>query len=111
MYNFEEPCLEELLPNLCYSIKCHDDNYPISPIMKPKGQAGVMTIWKTEINRLVTTCNDGSTRCLLVKLRNAASPVHLLNTYMPMAENNLAYEATLDEITEILHKNPHGKFV
>ena len=112
MYNYEEPLINELLPNLHYNMKCTDDNDPITPCMKPRGKGGVITIWKPTVDKLITPLNDGSTRCVLVKVENHPKPIYIVNTYMPTDGSPDSYPEALDQVYEINKKyGDHGEII
>lgn len=103
LYAFEETSIKELFPNCSYHLKCIDDKNPISPWCKPKGEAGVITLWKEELDQHITALADGSSRCVLVKI-GTANPTFLLNTYMPATGSKDSYLDVLDEVYEINKK-------
>ena len=103
LYSFEEEFLKELLPGLHFHIKCVDDAYPIGPLMKPKGTAGVAIIWNSNINSLITPLQDGSHRCMLVQVGDMP-PTFILNTYMPTNGSSDDYGDVLDEVHVIYEK-------
>ena len=103
LYRYEEPLLEEMLSEFHFSLKCVDDEDPISPTMKGKGMHGTATIWNDKVNNLITPHEDGSHRCLLTQVGDA-HPIFLLNTYMPTSGHTDDYKAVLDEVAVIYEK-------
>jgi len=114
MHRFEVPLLDELFPNLSYHIKCCDDDHPLPPLHRPRGTAGVATLWKKEHDQNIHQMPDGSKRVLVIKIKASQQDVTLINTYMP-AEGTLdkttSYEEVLDEVHEIIQNSQNTKII
>ena len=113
MFSFEENMLKALIPNICYHIKCSDDKRPVNPTLKPRGQGGVLTLWKPEMECLVTPLPDGSERNVLIQIGSTKEgATYLLNSYMPTEGSLAKYVEVLDEVYEIqLKHSPNGRFI
>ena len=112
MFRFEEPLLKNLLQGYSYHAKCSDDDDPISPLMKPKGEAGVITIWKPSLDPYISTMPDGSSRCVVIKVSTQHKATFVLNTYMPTAGADEKYRAMLDEMYELNQAlSPDGNII
>ena len=104
----------DLSSSHCAAIKCFDDDDPVLPTHKPKGQAGVATLWKKEIDRFITILPDGSPRTQVIQISTTETPITLINTYMPTAgcqDKSIDYSSVLDEVYEITHKYLHSSIV
>ena len=112
LYNFEASTAKEYLQGVQCHTKCVDDDDPITPLFKPKGNAGVMTIWKEEMNEIVTTLPDGSSRVIVTQVGLGSKPVFIINSYMPTEGSPTRYAELLDEIFEITEMlQPKGSVV
>ena len=106
LYAFEENMLRCLLGDkYLYTMKCIDDQNPINPSLKPRGQGGVLTLWKPEIDHLITPLDDGAERNLAIMVGTESHGTVLLNSYMPTAGSQDCYAQVLDEVHEILEKH------
>ena len=105
LYQFELEDLNELLPGCKWAAKAVDEQEPILPIHKPRGRAGVVTIWKDSLDSYIEKHTDGSHRIQVVTI-NAAPPICLINVYMPTqnGSHTNVYASTLDEIHVIMDK-------
>ena len=104
LYNFEEPLLKQLIPHVCYHLKCVDDDDPISPLLKPKGVAGVLTMWNPKIDHMITAIADGSPRCAVIQIGSGVKPTFLINSYLP-TEGTPDYYRQESMSSTKLHKN------
>ena len=104
LFNYEVPTVQELFKGYHYHIKCSDDEDPVSPVCRAKGNGGVLTIWKESVNHNVTPLQDGSTRCLVTQIGPNTSPVYIVNAYMPTEGSQVPYSEILDEVFEIMEK-------
>jgi exonuclease III len=104
MYNYELSTVNKYFQEAEYQIKCVDDESPISPLFRQKGNAGVMTLWHKEKDQHIIPLIDGSSRVIVTQLGVTANPVFLINTYMPTAGSANQYNIILDEVHEIIQK-------
>ena len=49
LLDFEQNYIHDTMDTHDYSIKCVDMNDPYTPKLRPRGHAGVATLWKKEI--------------------------------------------------------------
>ena len=105
LFDYETPTLAEILPGYNFQVKCVDSGNPISPAGRPKGAAGVMTIWRHEIDNLVTPLPDGSNRLLATQIGDDKQhAIIIINTYMPTDGSKDSYNSILDEVFEVFEK-------
>ncbi len=89
------------------TMKCTDDNEPLTETYKPRGKAGVAIIWKKSMSTSVIPLPDGGTRVQAIQTSTADGPITLINTYLPSSgsqNSDDTYEETLDEVHEIYEK-------
>lgn len=94
-------------PNLCYTIKCYDDDNPVAPTHRPRGYAGVAIIWQKEIAEAVKVLPDGSSRLVAIQVQTEKGPIVIINTYMPSEgslDTSCSYSSLLDEVYEVTRK-------
>lgn len=104
LFNFEIPDIGSLLQGYNFQVKCIDDDAPIAPLMRPRGNAGVITVWSRDIDHLVTPLTDGSDRLVVSKIGNEEKAVIVINAYMPTDGSKVSYDEMLDEVFEIIEK-------
>ena len=105
LYQFELDEITSFFPNHRWAARAVDEKDPILPTHKPRGKAGVLTIWKEGIDNMVQTEIDGSPRTLVVTIKCQEKDVCLINTYMPTYTGSCdEYAKMLDEIYEIGQK-------
>jgi exonuclease III len=107
LYNFEKGLIENLIPDCRYAIKCSDDYDHIPHMHKPKGVAGVATIWRADVDHAITELGDGGTRVLAIQASTTQGTITLINTYLPANgshDSEADYPGTLDEVNEISEK-------
>ena len=107
LYTFEKSYLRKLFPSCNFAMKCSDENSPVSQMCKPKGVAGVATIWKADIDYAVQELPDGGSRVLAIQISTGTGPVTVINTYMPaLGSHDLEadYQDILDEVNEVTLK-------
>ena len=83
-----------------------DEKNPISSKIRPKGNGGVAILWHKDLSDIVTPLPDGSERTIAIHIKTTATPVVLINTYMPAntSRSGTPYEAILDEVYTISNK-------
>ena len=106
-FNYQKKMIQDLLPNHCWTIKCVDDEEPISPLYRPSGYGGVACIWSHELDGSIEVLPDGSDRVVALQIKHNKGSLILINSYMPTAgtHTNATYEGVTDEIYEILQKH------
>lgn len=106
LYRFEASTLFSLFPDCEGVIKCFDDHDPMPLRVRPRGNAGVATLWNKSVSQCITELPDGSERVLAIRINTSSSPIILLNTYMPTIGtlSGDSYSGVLDEIYEIISK-------
>ncbi len=105
LHNYEKHTIQSIVPNTSYTIKCYDDDNPISNIQRTRGMAGV-AIWSKDVDHLVKPLHDGSSRLVAVQLQTSP-PLTIINTYMPTEgshDSSCTYEEILDEVHVTLEK-------
>ena len=105
LLNYESHLIDEIFPDCNYSIKCVDDGHPDLPMQRRRGSAGVVTLWKRNMDQWMEAIPDGSDRILAVIVSSSERPLLIINSYMPtMGSKDPDYGDTLDEIHELLAK-------
>jgi hypothetical protein len=106
LFSFESKMLYNLFPTMDIQIKCVDDSNPISSMHRPRGTAGVATLWPKSISKSITPLVDGSDRVAAIKVHTVQGPLIVINTYMPASgtRSGVDYNSVLDEVLEISRK-------
>ena len=80
---------------------------PVAPTHRPRGYAGIATIWKKAIDSSIEVLPDGSTRLQAIKISTKDYAITLINTYMPTEgslDASCTYGSLLDEVFEVTMK-------
>ena len=107
LYGFESVIAKQVFDNSNYHIKCVDDLDPFPPIQPPRGRAGTAILWNKPLYNCITTLPDGSDRVIAVEIDVKPRKICLINVYLPTrgsADCDIAFQATLDEVHEIMEK-------
>ena len=107
LYRFETVIAQQVFDNSNYHIKCVDDLDPLPPIQPPRGRAGTAILWSKSLNNRITPLPDGSDRVIAVEIDVKPRKICLINVYLPTrgsADCDIAFQATLDEVHEIMEK-------
>lgn len=106
LFQFEAHMIYSLFPSCDGAIKCIDDRDPVPLRLRPKGNAGVATLWNKKYSKAIAILPDGSDRVLAVRVETNPYPIVIINTYMPASGtlSGITYEEILDEVFEIICK-------
>jgi quinolinate synthase len=83
-----------------------DDADPIPLKLRPRGSAGVATLWHKSWSENILALPDGGDRVQAISVSTTSGPVIIINTYMPASGtlSDATYEGALDEVFEIYQK-------
>ena len=106
LYNFQKVEIHALFLTYKCAVKCIDDEDPISPLYRPRGQAGVASFWNNDIDHCISILPDGGDRVQAIKIQLEKGSMVLINTYLPTSGTHadVSYNDILDEVNEILLK-------
>ena len=112
LFAYEVSILQDLLgESYSYSIRCADDDSPIIPTLRPRGQGGVMIMWRQEVDHCIMALNDGTNRNLPIGIKQDRNYMVLLNSYMPTSGSQDCYLERLAEVDELMQKHADGTFI
>ena len=104
LHRFEENDVIDMIGSRNFHMKCFDDDDPVSPSVRPRGQGGVMAIWRDDMPCQVSPMQDGSSRVQILRIDYTPKPLYLINTYMPTTGSADAYSESLDQVFELIQK-------
>lgn len=116
LHRFEEARLADLATQhgKGYALKCYDDSEPLPPAQRLRGQAGVATLWNTELTPPdVTVLPDGANNILAITIQPQAPSSErlcIINAYMPCRGNHteIEYQNSLNQVPKSLQNlAPH----
>ena len=106
-YAFEKHDIDKLLPAWKATVRCVDDENPISPISRPKGYGGTATLWKPWLHPFIRKPKEGNDRILPILIDHPSVKMCIINVYLPSgtsADSILIHEADLCQIKFIMNK-------
>ena len=107
LYAFETNLAQQVYGNSNYDIKCVND-IDLSPShATPRGHAGTAILWNKSLNHCISPLPDGSDRVIEIEIKSKPRNICRINVCLPSrgtAVCDIAFQATLDEIHEIIEK-------
>ena len=99
--------LGELSLNKDYSVRCSDQNDPISGFNLPRGKGGVAIFWPKPWSSRIKKLSDGNERIIAIEIQGQVK-ICLINVYMPTnnstVNSHLEYTECLDTLSNIISK-------
>ena len=99
--------MQQVFDNSNYHFKWLDDLDPLPHMQPPRGHARTAILWNKSLNNCITPLLDGSDRVAAVEIDVKLRKICLINVYLPTrgsADCDIAFQATLDEVHEIMEK-------
>ena len=86
--------------------KSVDDDYPELSVVARRGYGGLTIFWKKEIDDKIKVMDEGNSRIQVIQMDTNASPICLINVYMPSdnKEMDCEYKDMISQLTEVIEK-------
>jgi exonuclease III len=86
--------------------KSVDDDCPELSVVARRGYGGLAIFWKKEIDDKIKVMDEGNSRIQVIQIDTNASPICLINVYMPSdnKEMDCEYKDMISQLTEVIEK-------
>ena len=106
LYGFEKGKLIDFCEKqrICMMIKSTDNNYPLTPLQRPRGKGGVAILWSKRLDQYVTTLVNP---ICAIQVETLQGRLIIINCYLPCSGNKEAEKDFVNvagEMREIIVK-------